>query len=372
MSNVLRQTDGVYSPFKFIHHPDRIAALREGKQTIPLQVHLVLSDVCNHRCSFCAYRTEGSTSSELFIGRSDGPRQLGPRRQIPVNKCRDILADCASMGVRAIQFTGGGEPLAHPCHKDVFIAAKELGLDIALVTNGTLMTDATLEALEGAAWIRMSLDAATATTYASLRGVHTSVFGRALKTVRNLVTLRDRSGGKTLIGVGFVVTKENYRETYDAVALASRLGADNIRISAAFMPEGYEYHKSFHAQVREEVHKAKEDFEGNAFRVFDLYGGRLEDLRDQNPSSAFCGYMHLVTYIGADLNVYRCCVLAYSRAGLIGSLANRSLKELWESEAKQKNFEDFDARQCSRCMFNTKNQFIEYCISDRPMHVNYV
>jgi len=362
-----------YSPFKVVHHPDRLEQLRSGLQPAPLQVHMVLSNRCNQRCSFCAYRRKGSTSSELFRPAGPGGRQ-GSRRslEISLHKCEEILSDCVRMGIKAVQFTGGGEPLIHRDHAKVFVMAKELGLDIALVTNGTLVTGATLEALRGAAWVRVSLDAASAETYAKVRGVRPELFQKALGAIRDLATLRDREKWQTIVGVGFVVIRENRHEIRDAVRLCRELGADNVRISGAFMPKGFAYHAPFFQEAKDQLAEAKRDFEARGFRIFDLYDDRLCDLKEGSPSDPFCGYMHLVTYIGADLNVYRCCVLAYSRAGLVGSIAERSFRELWESPEKQADFECFDARLCPRCMFNNKNRFMRYCISRNPLHVNFV
>ena len=55
-----------YSPYKAIHHLDKLAQMKKGEQPVPAQVQLIISDLCNHNCSFCAYRMEGYTSSQNF------------------------------------------------------------------------------------------------------------------------------------------------------------------------------------------------------------------------------------------------------------------------------------------------------------------
>src|SRR6185436_2555124 len=44
---------GAYSDLKAAWHLDKIAALRSGKQIVPAQVQLILSDLCNQDCHFC-------------------------------------------------------------------------------------------------------------------------------------------------------------------------------------------------------------------------------------------------------------------------------------------------------------------------------
>jgi MoaA/NifB/PqqE/SkfB family radical SAM enzyme len=133
------------------------------------------------------------------------------------------------MGVKAIQFTGGGEPTVHRDFDKLFNYALSLGLHVALVTNGVKINP---DAIGGAAWVRVSLDAGTEETYRSLRRAPRGVFEKVLLHVRQLATLK-----RVALGIGFVVTRENHHEVGQAIDLAEDIGADNIRISAAFLPE---------------------------------------------------------------------------------------------------------------------------------------
>lgn len=46
-------TSAEYADLKVIYHIDRIADLRARGHSVPVQIQLVLSDLCNHDCSFC-------------------------------------------------------------------------------------------------------------------------------------------------------------------------------------------------------------------------------------------------------------------------------------------------------------------------------
>src|SRR3990167_8685596 len=100
----------IYSPNKASKHPASLAILQEGGQPNPIHVQLVISDLCNHRCGWCAYRLDGYSSNKLFkIIQPDGEVNNNPNRMIPLEKVKEIVDDCAAMGVKAIQLTGGGE-----------------------------------------------------------------------------------------------------------------------------------------------------------------------------------------------------------------------------------------------------------------------
>ena len=371
----MKTDPNVYSPVKAAHHMDKIEQFKKGEHPTPLQVQLIISDLCNHNCSFCAYRMEGYTSNKNF-GEADavtGMINNNPNRMISYEKSIEILDDCANMGVKALQFTGGGEPTVHPQHKEIFQYTIDKGMDLALVTNGTVMRKGVPEILAKGKWVRFSIDAATAKSYSEIREVPETFFQKSLDNITKVVEARKNEPDSDLvIGVGFVVTKENWREIYDAVEIYSKLGVDNVRISAVFTPEDFEYFEEFYDEAKELVRRAKEDFETDEYKVFDLFGDRITDLLQHRPDYDFCSYMHLNVYIGGDLKVYTCCNNAYNDHGEMGSIKDQTFSEYWISESKKEKYDRFKAYSCERCMFNNKNRFINYMIEDNPVHVNYI
>lgn len=374
----MTEIGGPYSNLKVFHQHDRLEQLRRGEQIVPTQCQIILSDLCNHDCSFCSYRWSGYTSNELFaVGEMAKFGTNNPNRMISHDKAIEILDDCAEMGVRAIQFTGGGEPTVHPQHREVFQHALDLGLDLAMVSNGAIFRKAsagvqsTVDLLLRATWVRISLDAGTPETYSAIRRVPPAIFPQVTGNIRSLVAAKQKAGNGPVIGVGFVVTKENWREVVAATEMARDLGVDNIRISAVFQPDDDAYFASFYDAAFEQCRIAA-SLATPSFRVFNRFAARLEDLHDKNPDYSFCGYQQFNTYVGADLNVYRCCTTAYNRIGEIGSLKNQRFRELWESEQKRRAIGDFNAAGCPRCMFNTINKTILYAINDKPEHANFI
>jgi MoaA/NifB/PqqE/SkfB family radical SAM enzyme len=311
----------------------------------PIEAYLAGNFVV-HNCSFCSYRVSGNPSNALF---KEGDNN-NPARFIRTDKALEILNDCKTMGVKAIQFTGGGEPTVHRDFDKLFNYALSLGLHVALVTNGVKINP---DAIGGAAWVRVSLDAGTEETYRSLRRAPRGVFEKVLLHVRQLATLK-----RVALGIGFVVTRENHHEVGQAIDLAEDIGADNIRISAAFLPEGAAYHEPHRAAVLEKLIEARCKSRRADFQIIDRFSDRIDDLETGHPTQSLCGYQHFTTYIGADLNLYRCCNYAYNPHGLIGSLRGTRLPDAWEDAVR--SFRRFDAKTCGRCQFNGINRFIDY------------
>jgi MoaA/NifB/PqqE/SkfB family radical SAM enzyme len=360
------------SPFKVVHHPDRIEAMRAGRQPAPVQVQMVLSDYCNQACWFCAYRTSGSPSNQLFAVIDPATRAVdhNPRRFLPTAKALEALEDCRELGVKAVDFTGGGEPTLHPEHPRLFARTLELGLDLALMTNGVVLRDEALEPLAHAKFVRFSLDAGTALTYAAIRRADPALFGRVLRHVA-LLAARRHAGSELQIGVNFVVTRENWHELEQAARAARAAGATYFRIASLLSPAGAQAYEGVRAALEDLCERVRA-LEGPGFRVFGQVQERLSDLDHGAPEYRRCGHMQLNTFIGADQNVYRCCTLAYNRRGLIGSIAQQRFRDLWGSPAKEADFLSFDARGCPWCPVNQKNRFINYLVETAPPDVNFV
>lgn len=362
---------GIYSPFKAAFFQDRVLAAAGKVHAQPVHVQVILSDLCNQNCHFCAYRMEGFTSNQLF-GRPDDHGRINPNRRIPTEKALEILDDCSEMGVQAIQFTGGGEPTVHPDHLMIFRRAEALGLKWALVTNGTKLSPQLQDALvRSASWVRISLDAGTPETYARVRETPPATFRRVLDSVASLTANKREKGSALEVGIGFVVTPDNWREVMEAVGEAKAAGADNIRLSAMFSQHDEEPYAAFHAEAAA-LCKATEEMGDETFSVVNRFSERLSDLRLKAPDYKVCGYQRFTTYIGGDLNVYRCCNTAYNERGLLGSIAHMRFLDLWNSQEAASLLRDFDARGCARCQFHGINRFVNELTEIPTSHAAFV
>ena len=91
-----------------------------------------LTERCNYNCIHCCInQPRTSPLSE---------KELSSRR------LREILIEAATLNVRIVRLTGG-EPLLRPDFADIYSFARQLGLDVLLFTNGSLLTPELVELL---------------------------------------------------------------------------------------------------------------------------------------------------------------------------------------------------------------------------------
>lgn len=367
---------GIYSELKPVWWYARDGGLPDA----PKQVQLILSDLCNQDCSFCAYRMSGYTSNELFMGDSEAAKygHSNPKRWIPTDRALRFLDEFKEAGVLSVQFTGGGEPTVHPDHERIFARALELGLRCSLVSNGVRWSGRLIhDILPRFDWVRVSIDAGNKESYSQMRRTPERNWSAVWSNVKALATEIRAIKSHAVLGLGFVVTPESHDQIVEFTRLAADSGAHNVRFSALFSPENEAPFIAIYDKVRGLIDVAKRLARPD-FSVNDNFGSRFDDLVQHAPDYSFCSYQHYTAYVGGDMQAYRCCVLAYNKRGQVagGDLRERSWAEFWKSQERKDDMNGLDARGCERCQFNEKNRAMNYIMGntasdETPRHIEW-
>lgn len=377
---------GIYSENKMVFWYAREGKLPEA----PKAMQLILSDTCQQSCHFCAYRMDATnkyskddkpyTSNELFTSGAELSKygKNNPIRQIPTERALALLDEFVSAGVLAVEFTGGGEPLLQRDHERIFSKTLELGLKAALVTNGVSMKSDLIEnILPSFVWIRVSIDAGNKDSYTNIRSCAPGHWDSVWRNVGALSRSIARTNSKTALGLGFVVTPESYKEIVPFVKLAKDHGVSNVRLTAMFSSSDEEPFVPIYEEILALINEAKEE-EQPGFTIHNNFGTRFEDLRQHRPDFNFCPHQHYVGYVGGDLKLYRCCLLAYSKRGQIsgGDMSKRRFDEFWASQERKDDLNALDPRGCERCQFSGKIKNVLYVMGNTssdttPRHLEF-
>ncbi len=357
MSNNLEKS--VYSNLKILYHSEKIADIINGKRTAPIYIRIKPTNTCNQNCYYCGSKDDNVPEE----------RKFDCKAFIPQQKMREIIEDISDIGVKAVTFSGGGEPLVYPYIEETLELVKTKQIDYSIITNGQALEGKKAELLSDAKWVRVSLESANADTYASIRGVNT--FN---KVIHNITDFIQNKSPECTVGVNCVVANDNYQEIYDLCGVLSEAGVDNIKLSPLRNAGGGEYHKPLKNSVMRQIEQAKKDFESNKFKIIDKYSNDsgLED-NYQKPYHR-CVIQEIFTVIGADCKVYLCHQRAYTKNGDIGSLENQSFKQLWYAEDTIKKVREFDAcKECNfRCVFDERNILLNDLLSLDKNHINFI
>lgn len=350
-----------YSNLKVFAHAEELNRVHKGERISPIYVRLKPTNYCNHHCYYCSY-----ADSEL------GLRDIVHRQdQIPWEKMREIIDDFKDMGVKAVTFSGGGEPLVYPYIIETIQRMKEAGVEISIITNGQLLDGKRAQALKDAKWVRVSCDSANAETYAKVRKITLDAFDRVCDNIREFAKIKEKY---CELGINFVINHENAYQVYDMAKLSKKLGANHIKFSARITKGLFEYHKPFKQDVIEQLHRAQKELEDDGFKVINKYEGDFDTAMVFARQYNKCYINNLVTTIAADCKVYFCHDKAYVSSGIVGDLKEKSFRELWFSDEVVKRYQEFDAqKECPHhCVYDDRNILLNTLYGLDENQINFI
>ena len=352
---------GVYSALKVMRYPDRIWAWLAGRPAAPVHVRIKPLNRCNHDCWYCAYR-----AGSLQLG-----EQMDEGDRLPADQLRGIARDLVAMGVAAVTFSGGGEPLLYRELPEIVEILGEGGVRVAALTNGSNLKGRMAEAFaRHGTWVRVSVDAVDDEGYARTRGIGPGNFTRLLDNMSDFAA----RGSRCTLGVSLIVGTENAPRIAEACTLFKAAGASHVKLSGVVVDNGHDANEAYHAPLRPivqaQIAEARR-LEEDGFRIVDHYHALPE--RFDKPYGS-CPSMRFLTVIGADGCVYACQDKAYTEAGRIGSLDGRSFAEFWSDPATQAFLAGLDPRRaCAHhCVAHTKNLVLQEIAGLDPDHGAFV
>jgi MoaA/NifB/PqqE/SkfB family radical SAM enzyme len=175
-------------------------------KSFPVYFRVTPTVTCNLNCSFCYQKRNDSV-------------------ELPGNL--DSALEAQFSLIQELEIVGG-EPLVSPeCLKLMARMDRRHypGLHLALITNGTAITESALTLLHERriSWMLVSVDAATPETYAKVRG---GDFSSVVKGVQRLQKLRRDSGENWQLKMNFTVMRNNMHEAALFPDFAASLGVD--------------------------------------------------------------------------------------------------------------------------------------------------
>lgn len=357
-----------YSDLKITQFPDKLRSFREGRITPPIYVRVKPYNRCNHDCFFCTYAhswrkdssEEGATIPHVDSGMHG---DMDEKDMLPLLKLMEVLDDFADLRVRAVTFSGGGEPLMYPFIVQAMERCLALGIDLSIITNGQMLKGDRAAALAKAKWVRVSMDYTTADQMAASRRVPHRLYQEVLDNLARFAAWKDAGCD---LGVNYIVHRDNCHDLVPFARTLRDCGVENVRFSPMWVPEYRTYHAPILPMVKQQVLQCQE-LATDRFSVASTYD---VDSPAHAPERKYnrCFFMQTVPVVGADQVVYACHNKAYDHTGAIGSIRDQSFKDLWFSDAARRVFETLnpcvDCRH--QCANDSKNSLIQELVQMSP------
>lgn len=345
---ILKKRFDELSPYKMVHH--------DINARYPIHIEIDPTSTCQQNCLRCSYKQDIDGRRDYIIHREGV--------SLPYLRFKELISEFKELGMKAITLSGGGEPLMYPHIKDIIQDIFSADLQLGIISNLAVKVDT--ELLSHSVWIRVSLDAAVMETYNLLhRPSNRKAFDLVLENIRHLSNYR-----KSLdLGINYLIQPENYKEVYSAALLAKDLGASYIRFVPAIATDVIDYDDLF-PKIEKKLQKSLYLID-EKFHVF-IIRERLDSLADKRKTYSFCYKQQIHPLLGADGNIYPCCLLKYYPKHVLGSIYHESFKSVWDGETRKAWLNALNVHKCPPCWFDKTNEFIEYMLIDNPKHVDFV
>jgi len=358
----------IFKSLKILCHKDRldpyIAGYPNVCNTVPITIELDLTNACTHRCPRCAgMRTLDSIVENSFPVLGDG-------EEIPDEHAANYISQIAVCGVHGLIFTGGGEPSVHWSLVPLIKLATNLGLDVGLITNGSLLHRHDMASVVPlCSWIRFSVDAGTPGEYLRTHGRDATEWNQVWKNIRT--TIEQRGDAITTIGVGFLADETNIEELPLLASLCDGAHIDYLQVRP--------FHSGLAFDPRAMIEKTRDLFKDSRLRIV-ASDQKYDFLSTPERTYTRCHIGQFASVICADEKVYLCCHTRGIPQFCLGDLRTTSLADILKSERRWFVLAKLNVNDCPLlCRGDQVNRQVEQILAgnipesnDPPEHPNFL
>ena len=309
---------------KVLMHPERVrGALLDPRHTPPITLDVDTTTACNSRCPNCTFPDTG-------------------RMFLDFDLYKRTIEEVSRLGVKAITFTGGGEPTLHPRFMEMIETAKAHGLEIGLITNGLAFSpEIAVRALPLLNWVRFSLDAGSSEMYRKTHGLNEKAFVQLTENIETAVKLKRDQYLNARLGASYLILESDPPDFRRAVELGQAIGLDYLQFKPMQLHDpsakgGYKYNLDVIREAEKHLRPLVSQNYGEAFHVY--FTRFCPQLIESGPleyrQSPTCFGQRFTTSLAADGRLYACCHYKYDPDFELGNLYFDSFETIWSSERR--------------------------------------
>lgn len=330
-----------------------VEAFPNTLQPATRQITIAITAKCNLGCKGCNYPNNG------FMGGV----------MLPLDVIKTALDDARSVGVTTARFFGG-EPLLHPHLPEMVAYAKQLGFDVYVTSNGTLLKSRFDQLYEaGLRFISMGFYGV---------GEHYNGYtqrpGHFQKLEESLMYVRSKYGSDVNLQLNWVLMRPtcNLEALHAAWEFAQRFKMifhiDPVSYTLPFFNDGPEDELPFRAGddellapiVTELIRLKRSD--PDRFWHGEPYLRSLPDWLLRQDQMVMPCLSYTLIWVGADGTVQLC-----DTTFPLGNLHQTRLKDILYSQAHKKACRDAFEVKCPNCLCGSETRIVQH----RPSFLKY-
>jgi wyosine [tRNA(Phe)-imidazoG37] synthetase (radical SAM superfamily) len=345
---------------KLAFHPRRVAAWLAGETVYPIYAEISPSGACNHRCTFCALDYLEYQPRFLDIG-----------------ILQERLAEMGRLGLRSVMYGGEGEPLLHRDFAAIVRHTRSAGIDVGISTNGVLLTTEMCEEILGStSWVKVSLNAGIASTYAQLHRTREADFTRVLANLEQAVLVKRKLGSNCTLGAQLLLLPENAGEVELLARQVRDLGLQYLVVKP--------YSQHFHSRTRTYSNVTYSEYSALLESLTSLNTAGfsvvfreqpMKKLEEEARPYSRCLALPFWTYIDAGGMVWGCSAHLGDERFAYGCLNEQTFSQIWHGERRQESLKlvaTIDPQLCRlNCRMDEINRYL-WELTHPGLHVNFI
>lgn len=343
---------------KLIYHPETVARWLDGENIYPIEIEISPSGLCNHRCVFCAVDYIGYQAN--FLNKDVILRNISQMQK---------------KGLKSVICSGEGEPLLNKDMPDIANGIKSFGVDVAMSSNGVLLTkDKAEECLDAFSWIRFSVASMEETSYDKIQRGKKGDLEKVKANLADCVSVKKDKKLKTTLGVQCLLLPMNMRQLPFMAKTLREIGVDYLTIKP--------YSQHLHSENKFEINydemldleRELKEYTTDEFAVYFRANAMKKMHREKNYK--YCYGLPFMAHIDAKGNVWPCVAHIGTESLCYGNINEQTFEEIWNSERRREVIEKINKLningECREgCRLDEINKYLNE-LKNPGLHVNFI
>lgn len=336
---------------RIISHYDSAKKIIKGEMPAPRTAIFYPTYVCNQDCPGCEYAHENYNIGNMMTK----------------DQMINAIDQLAALGIKGLEFCGGGEPTLHPNMIDAILRLKDHNISIGLLTNGTkLYGDLARVAVENLSYIRISIDAADEETFnhAKKPKSKTAGYDQVISNIKELVRIRKEINSQVTISLKYLVSNLNVDGLEAAAELAQNLEVDSIQF------KGVRVFKNLMTQEQEKSVKERIANLNKKYSKLAVVGSI-----DKIDLKMKCWLSPVQTMIDPLGDVYICCYYRHRKEKhCLGNLFQESMHDIWYSQKHWDVIDKIEIPECNvlDCRFAIYNEIMSKMMIEDSAQLDFI
>lgn len=293
---------------------------------------------------------------------------------------KDRISEMSKLGLKSVMYAGEGEPLLHKDIVEIVEYTNKAGIDVALTTNGSLLSKDMAEPLiKNSTWIKVSINGATKETYSKIHGVSlkSKSFEKVIDNMAYASGLRAEKGYKCALGMQLLLLPDNSGEAKALAILAKEIGMDYLVVKPYSQHPLSKTERYKDIKYADYLHLAKELQQLNSENfnvIFRLDTMNKWDKREHSYDN--CLALPFWSYIDATGRVWGCSVYLTDERFYYGNISDSSFKDIWQGKRRKTSLayvnNELNTDNCRvNCRMDKINAYL-WDLSHPPEHINFI